>query len=219
MLKFAWDKLIKPVYVCFVLLLGRVKWEWLREKITGKRFGLTNDDHAHIRDILEQNYCIILTRRNSHLSSYLVSIAGLILRFKYSHWAHALINVEDEAESLGDFVFMEATGIGTHYSSFMQVFDCDSVCLLKPRNVSLDEWNNAFLKMRQYLGRPYDTLFDLLTDNEINCVELVWLALTHLGKYEERFPNFEKLRKRYKKITPQMLYDCGDFEVVFEKRR
>ena len=37
--------------------------------------------------------------------------------------------------------------------------------------------------------------------------------------YYTNFANFEKLIAERKNLTPQMFYECPDFEVVFEIRR
>jgi hypothetical protein len=37
--------------------------------------------------------------------------------------------------------------------------------------------------------------------------------------YQENFANFEKMIKERKNLTPQMFYDCPDFEVVYEVRK
>jgi hypothetical protein len=39
-----------------------------------------------------------------------------------------------------------------------------------------------------------------------------------LPDYEVRFRRFEDLIQKRKNLTPQMFYECDDFEVVFEVR-
>jgi uncharacterized protein YycO len=130
------------------------------------------------------------------------------------------MNLEDEVSSDADFRFIEATGKGVHYSDFEQVFgSVDSVALIVPVNMSITEWTNALDKARTYLGRPYDNLFDLRNDLEINCVELIRLAFSHTQDYEKNFANFEKLVSKKKRITPDMFVNCPDFKVVYSIRK
>jgi hypothetical protein len=69
-----------------------------------------------------------------------------------------------------------------------------------------------------YLGRPYDTLFDLTSDSALSCVELIRGALRGLDDYQTRFRSFEKMVSENPKPTPQMFLECEDFEVVYEVR-
>jgi hypothetical protein len=127
------------------------------------------------------------------------------------------MNLGNEVSSDDDFIFIEATTQGTKVSTFDEVFNGTSaVCLIKPKGMTIDEWTTALDETRNYLGRPYDNLFDLKSDLEINCVELIRLALQTMPNYESRFANFEKLLAKKKKLTPQMFLECPDFEVVFE---
>jgi hypothetical protein len=130
------------------------------------------------------------------------------------------MNLEDVVKTDDDYRFIEATGIGTHYSNFNDVFSgVDAVTLIKPRNISIDSWTKALDKLKIYLGRPYDNLFDLKSDLEINCVELIRLALKETPDYATNFAEFEKMVSKKKKLTPDMFVDCPDFEVVYKIKR
>jgi hypothetical protein len=130
------------------------------------------------------------------------------------------MNVEGDLAGHLGYKLIEATGTGVHYSTFMEVFDCDSVALLAPRGVPLDEWTKVLDKVKTELGKQYDTLFDITSDTNVSCVEMVFVGLKTLPDYEARFPQLVSLiAERGNNLTPQMLYDTGELEVVFEVRR
>lgn len=45
--------------------------------------------------------------------------------------------------------------------------------------------------------------------------ELVRLILSNEKDYDKNFSNFEALIKKHKNLSPQMIYDCGDFDIVY----
>lgn len=193
-----------------VITIGEIRWKYKK--------GLTVAELSEIRNLLTPNYYIILTRRNNHLSTFFVGLASWVVSGKWSYWAHALMNLEDEVKSDNDFRLIEATGAGTHYSTFEDVFKVHGVVLLKPKNMSIEYWTAVMDKATQQLGKPYDSLFDLKNDQRLSCVELVRTALMAEPDYEKNFPHFEKMICDNKNLTPQMFYDCEDFEVVYEIR-
>jgi hypothetical protein len=103
-------------------------------------------------------------------------------------------------------------------SPFEKVFDVHGVSLLKPKCMSLGEWTTALDIAKNQIGKPYDSLFNLADDQALSCVELVRVILQSRPNYAEEFKNFEAMITKYKNLSPQMYYDCGDFEVVFEAR-
>ncbi len=193
-----------------VIGIGKVHW--------GYRDGLTSVELDGVRTRLIKDYYIIVTHRNNHLSTYFVALASFLLTGKFSYWAHALLNLEDKVSSDEDFRLIEATGAGTHYSPFVDVFKVHGVALLKPKSMSVEYWTLIMDKANSELDKPYDTLFDLKNDNALSCVELVRTALMAEPNYETNFANFEEMIKSRKNLTPQMFYDCPDFEVVYEVR-
>lgn len=205
-----WEKITEPV----IEKIANLKW-----KVNSV---ITKDEKDIIFDILKNNYCIILTRHNGNLTTYLIATAHLVLsKFKkFGYYSHALMNLEDEVKSPDDFRLVESTGDGVHYSTFEQVFDnqCSSVVLLKPKNLSLDEWNYVMDKAKQQVGKQYDTLFDLTSDKKLSCVELVRVALQSYENYNEDFKHFEEMIRKYKNLTPQMFYECKEFEIIYEAR-
>jgi uncharacterized protein YycO len=154
-----------------VQTLGKVEWR--------KRRALRAEELEKIRSMLVSDYYIILTRRNNHLSTYMTSIGHFFLTGKKGFWAHAVMNMEDEALSVEDFRLVEAIGKGVTFSPFDKVFDVNAAVLLRPKNMTLEDWTAAFDALKNDIGKPYDTLFDLSKDNALSCVELVRRALQH----------------------------------------
>jgi hypothetical protein len=127
--------------------------------------------------------------------------------------------LEDEVKADDDFRLVEATGNGVNYSPFELVFEVHGVVLLKPKNMSVDHWTLVMDKAMTEIGKPYDSLFDLKNDNALSCVELVRTALMAEPNYYTNFANFEEMIRKRKNLTPQMFYECPDFEVVYEIRK
>lgn len=185
----------------------------------GKAYNLTTADWFNLAKLCRDNHFVILTRRKTHLTTYLISLGGLLKGGKLGYWTHAFMNLEDGINGLEDFKFIEAIGKGVIYSPFEKVFDCDSVVLLKPKGFTREDWTTALDRARTFYGKPYDTLFDLMNDEAVSCVELVRDAIRVAVNYEERFKEFEKKIMKAKGLTPDMFYYCGDFDVVVEIRR
>lgn len=196
--------------------ISSIEWE--------QKYPITDQDKALLEELLTKNYFIIATRRSNLLSSYAISLANFLLRGKFGYYSHVLMNMENTVNSRDDFMFVEALGSGTQFSSFTNVFgngqdSPDAVALLKPKNMSIDKWTAVLDKAREQVGKPYDTLFDLKDESKLSCVELIRLALQSTPNYDVDFAHFEKMIKKHKNLTPQMFLDCKDFEVVWEVRR
>lgn len=203
-------------------IFSNIRWERLQAVINGGiYYRLKEEDHDKIRALLEPGYYFILTRRRCHLTTYLIAIASFIATGKVAHYAHVLMNVDDgNIKNDNDFKLIEATAKGVHYSTFMQVFDCDSVAILRPKNMNVDEWTQTLDHAIGEIGKEYDNLFDILDDTKVSCVEMCRQALQAEPNYVQDFSQFEKMIKANgNQLTPQMLYDCPDFEIVFEVRR
>jgi len=192
------------------LLTGIINWKLKNP--------LTDEEKSKINDLLIPNYYIILTRNNNHLSSYVIGLGDLIYEHKFGYWGHALMNMENEVVNYTDFRFVEAIGSGVQYATFDQTMAVNSIALLSPKNMSKESWTAVLDRAHSNVGKPYDTLFDMKQDQKLSCVELVRDALMAEPNYSTDFANFEAMVQKYDRITPQMFYDCPDFEVVYEIR-
>lgn len=207
MKKSVWENLTE---LC-VKVITPIKWE------TGRV--LTKDEYDILRERLAVDYYIIATSRSNYLTSFFIRLGHFLLSGRWGNYTHVLMNLEDEVETDSDFRFIEASTTGTQYSTFDDVFTgVDSVALIKPKNMTLDEWTSTLEQAKTYLGRPYDNLFNLKSDFEINCVELIRLALFSLPDYHYKFAEFEKTIAKKKRLTPDMFLECSDFEVIYEIR-
>jgi hypothetical protein len=216
-----YDSFIYKAYEKILNKLGDIQWNWLKEKLTGRRYyDLTDAVLQDIRTALATNYFIICTRRKTVISTYLIALATMVKTGKFGHWCHVLVNLEeDNPETDNQFQLYEATSDGAHIATFMEVFDCDSVALLRPKNIAVEDWHGVIERTKKDLGKPYDDMFNLYDDTHISCVEMVRSALMTIPDYEKKFPHFEAQIAKVKNLTPQMFYDCEDFEVVYEVRR
>lgn len=198
---------LKKILAKIVLFIGSIHWK-------AKRTLLETEQNI-IRSYLASHYLIILTRRRNHLSTFFINLADFLLTGKWGFWSHALMNLEDEVTLESDFRLMEATAIGVHYSPFDKVFDVQNAVLLKPKNMTLIQWTKLLDRAKEQLGKPYDTLFNIKDAKALSCVELVRFILQGEPNYDINFANFEALIKKHKNLSPQMIYDCGDFDVVY----
>jgi uncharacterized protein YycO len=193
-------------------VISKIDWSFIKAFINrGIYWDLTIDDWRRVETLLIKDHYVILIRRKTHLTTYLIWLSGLIKMGKGSYWSHGLLNIESEK-------FIEATSSGTHFSTFSQVFDCDSVCLLRPKGFTTEDWTAAIDKALADIGKPYDTLFDPNQEASLSCVELVRNALQAAPDYAKDFPKFEAMIKKYGAVIPQMIYDDGEFERMLEIR-
>lgn len=206
MLKYLYRKIANKV----VLLIAKISWK--------QKENLSADDLKLLQDLLAKDYYIILTRRDNRLGTFFISLGHFLLTGRWGYYSHVLMNLENEVNDISDFRLIEATTRkGTVYTPFNLVFkDVDSVALLKPKGITIDEYTIVMEKARQQLGKPYDTLFDIASEEKLSCVELVRLALKALPNYFLHFSDFEKTIARKNILTPQMFYECKDFEVVLK---
>lgn len=194
-----------------VQTLGSIHW--------GTRMTLDADQHYVIEELLRKDYYIILTRRRNHFSTFMTGAGHFFLTGRWGYWSHVLMNVEDEVRSPADFRLVEALGTGVQYTPFDEVFNCTAVVLLKPKGISLSEFTELLdAEAASYIGRSYDTLFDLKNENAVSCVEVVRNVLKKLPDYDTKFANFEKAIANRKNLTPEMFFECPDFEVVYRAR-
>lgn len=218
--------MIRKLIDWVILGIGKIHWP--------SSSYISLDTQAKIREMLVNDYYVILTYRRNHLSTFFVNLSHFALTGKWGRWSHALMNTEDSVKLDRDFrlvpftreikltardrALIEAIGTGTQVTPFEKVFDVHGVALLVPKGMTIEEWRSLVDRMRAQLGKPYDTLFNIADENQLSCVELVRLILRGLPDYDVRFANFEAMIKKRKNLTPTMIYDCEDFEVVFETR-
>jgi uncharacterized protein YycO len=123
-----------------------------------------------------------------------------------------MMHIEDD----GSLDIIESTGSGVNRVNYYKALTVDSLAILKPKFISDEQMEFANEYAKNYIGHVYDNRFNLKDDNELSCVELVYRCLMKVN------PNgLPKLNKRIKmngNLSPQMFYDCGDFDVVYEIR-
>ena len=192
------------------MIPGKISWS--------KAHKITVTDQAELAKVLADGYYIILTGSKSHLSSIVVSFLSWVKTGVWANYSHALMNCDNITDPLDtqSFKFVEATATGVHYSTFEEVFACDSVCLLTPQNIDNAEWTAIIDALLKQQGKPYDDLFDLSDDTHVSCVELVLNALKAVN-YDEEFTNLKILIAEEKNLVPQMYRSCKDFLVKYEK--
>ena len=110
-IKAVWNKIVASGSY----LIGKVNWK--TKKV------LNEDDLEKVKELLKDNYYIILTRHNGRLTAYAISLAHFLITGKHGHYGHALLNIEDQVITDNDFQFIESTANGVHYSKFDEVFD------------------------------------------------------------------------------------------------
>jgi hypothetical protein len=205
------SKYLAPWYKFYhwiAMLPGKISWS--------NKKAITEEDKAELARLLSSGYYIILTGDKSHLSSIVVSLLSWIKTGTWARYSHALMNCDNitDASDTKSFKFMEATSVGVHYSTFDEIFHCDTVCLLTPKNISNEDWTKIIDALLEQKGRPYDDLFDLADSTHVSCVELVLNAL-EAADYE--FVNLKDLIKQEGNLVPQMYRTCSDFEMAYEK--
>lgn len=205
-------KVGKKLLNVITFIVSKIRWpQW---------YPLHADELAKIEALLKDNYYVILTRRGNRLSTTAINIAHKAITGRKGYYGHVLMNLEDEVESPDDFRLVEAVVKGSKFSTFDEVFPgSDSVAILKPTNLKIEDWTAILDKAKSLTGRKYDTVYDMYDDSRLSCVELVRNALAADGQYAHNFAHLESMLREYNRLDPQMYYECLDFEVVYEMRR
>ncbi len=205
------SKYLAPWYKFYhwvAMLPGKISWS--------NKKAITEQDKQELASLLSSGYYIILTGDKSHLSSIVVSLLSWIKTGTWARYSHALMNCDNitDPTDTQSFKFMEATSVGVHYSTFDEIFHCDTVCLLSPKDISNEDWTKIIDALLKQKGRPYDDLFDLADSTHVSCVELVLNAL-EAADYE--FANLKDLIKQEGNLVPEMYRTCSDFTITYEK--
>lgn len=202
----------QKVQIWLIELMASIHWR--------QKDSLSDENKAALKKLFAENYYVIASRKDNQLSTFAICFGHWFLTGKWGYYSHVLMNLEDEVKNDDDFRFIEATSQGVGFNTFNGVFDpCYAAALIVPKNMTVEEWTAALDRAKTFLGRPYDNLFDLKNDLEINCVELVRLALQGLPDYATKFAEFEKMVAARKKLTPQMFLECPDFTIAATFKR
>lgn len=207
-----------PYIKKILIFCSDINWTWLKKVLVGREFDLSEEDQQKIKHLLTNNYYVILIRRDTHLTTYLISLGSFIKTFKFGFWGHALCNVEDDVKTDDDYKLVEATKTGVHFSKFGDVFNCDSVALMRPKYMPLAEYTTMLDDYLSEIGKEYDFILDVSNSERVSCVEVIYAAIIR-NESQDKFPNLMKMVKEIKNLTPDMLYDCNDFIVDFEVRK
>jgi hypothetical protein len=226
-------KLVKKLiqFVSFNIL-SPFNWARIKFLLTGREYDVTAQDREYVRGLCAQGVYIWLTRRETHLTTYLIGFSdyalGLMAYYrngrkgkkpKLGYYAHAFLNTDADT-------FIEAVSSGVQYNYFDNVFNVDAFAALIPTGLTAVEWamfSKKFVEVSESkLGAKYDAVFNLKDETEVSCGELIRVSLRHCmsdERYNLRFKNFEALIKERRNLTPDMIRECEDFTVITEMRR
>lgn len=211
-------------------IVGPFKWSGLKYILSGRPYDLRPVEREYARLMMKKRIYLWVSRRDSHLTTYFISLSDWLLLFwywlrkgfkgkcpRFGFWAHAFVNISHN-------VVVEAVGRGVVKSYFDDVFNIDAVAALVPKHLTEKEWDALRPEIEEeivsHIGKPYDIFFNLKDDNAVSCIELVRLLLKNrVPDYALKFASFEDMIDNKKNITPQMLYDSGDFVVEWEVRK
>lgn len=210
-------------------LISPAKWTFLKYFFTGRSYDLKPVDREYARDLMKVGVFLWVSRRETHLTTYLIGFADWVLalgawarnkfkgtRPRFGFYSHAFMNVDDNE-------IVEAVAKGVQKVFFDEAFDCDAAAALVPRFMSAEEWGavRPFVveELKKQIGKKYDTVFNIENEQLVSCIELVRMVLKHRVKdYEIKFKDFEEMIKQYKNVTPQMLFESKSFVAVWEVR-
>lgn len=205
-----YSSLCYAVYHWFAKIPPKISWS--------KTHAITDEDKELIAEKLASGYYVILTGNKSHLSSVMVSLLSWLKTGKWARYSHALMNCDNitDPTQRGGFKFVEADVKGVVYTTFDEVFACDSVCLLSPDSIENSEWTTIIDGLLNQIGKPYDDLFDLSDSTRVSCVEVVLDAL-EAAHNDKELRALKSMIATEGNLIPQMYRDCVDFKVVYEK--
>jgi len=199
-----------------IKIIGRIEFSSIRYLFTGKSYSLTRKDINKVCKSLETNRCFGLLRRSNHFTTYLIGASHWFLTGKFGYWSHAWANVEsDEADGL-DIDIIEAVGAGVIVSPFWDILNADAVCLLRPKNITEAEFDLIAKRIREFIGKKYDTFFNIKNVDKLSCEELLYWGIMSVNS--DALPGLNKLIAKHGNFTPDMIYSSGDFKILLEIR-
>ena len=201
-------------------VLSSIQWVKLRALFNGgRKYDLTEQEKHYCAQILRSGHYLILTEHKSYLTTYLIGALCLIKTGKWPTYCHVLMNLDvGNPDSDTGFKLMEATNAGVHYSSFEEVFGCDNICIIQPKNMDLKEWQHVMQELATQLGKQYDDFFNINDESHVSCVEMCLESLKASPTFEADFPHLNEMIKKVGNLTPQMYRECLDFNIVYETK-
>jgi hypothetical protein len=201
-------------------VLSSIQWVKIRSWFNkGRRYDLTEQERHYCAQILRSGHYLILTQHKSYLTTYLIGAMCFIKTGKWPTYCHVLMNLDvGNPDDKTGFKLMEATNSGVHFSTFEEVFDCDNICIIEPKNMDLDEWQMVMKGLAKQLGKKYDDFFNMKDDSHVSCVEMCFVALRTSPNFVEDFPHLSEMIKEVGNLTPQMYRDCLDFNIIYETK-
>lgn len=204
--------MFKKLYNWIMDLIPKVRWHKVKYFFTGKKHDMQSNNIAFAKLcklLVDLDDAIILTSDKSSLSSWGVKLLHFLLTGKFADYSHALLKFDD--------VFIEAVNSGVRYSSFDEITKCDSLIVLIPKHkVNLKLNKEALANWEcEVIGKSYDKYFDLYDRTNMSCIEVVYDSLKIDGTLN-KMEDFKKLLQKKTNLTPQMIKDCNDFQILFE---
>lgn len=93
----------------------------------------------------------------------------------------------------------------------------DTFVVLRPRNLSSQDFQRAAQYALAQQGKTYDTLFLMYAQDRFYCTELVWQALQQMRNRPRVFPH--KVQFGWEMVTVEDFMDSPDFQTVWERNR
>jgi hypothetical protein len=203
----------------FATLLGHLNVEVLFLFIFGKRYAIQSIDIHRVEDTVKSGPRIILTRKKTHLSAFFVALGHFFLTGEWGYWSHLSLCIPDSGQTKWTMKVIESTSDGVRLSFLVDVMKADAVCVMRPRLVDGEMWGEMLAEAMAKLGVAYDDDFNLESDDEVSCVELLMAAAKQSFDFDRYFPGLSAMVAKEKNLTPDMIYTCGDFQIYYEARR
>lgn len=218
---------MRSIYRFFILnIIGRIEWSSIKYLFQGRYYDLQEKDIEQAIRMMRVDRYIILLRRKTHFTTYLIGLGHWFAmkvrpygerKAHFGFWSHLALHIEDFDADEVQLKILEAVGPGVKESTFWDVLNCDAICLLKPKNYTTEQMENVINYAKTRIGTKYDASFNLASDSEVSCVEYGYSALLHEDK--KGLPLLSAWVDHVMNLTPDMVYESGDFEICLEIRR